>query len=137
MYYEIKSERIRRKKVLINITPLIDVLFLLLIFFIVSSTFLEQPAVTVTLPGAYTATPEKVKHYVITVTKEGTVFINDSAYAVDQLTARLTDIAREGEDKSVVLRADADAPYGVIINVIDRARQCGLRKIVALTQPRE
>ena len=135
MYYEIKSERIRRKKILINITPLIDVLFLLLIFFIVSSTFLEQPAVTVELPSAYTSQPEKVRQYVITVTKSGDIFINDIAYPLAELKSHLRDIAQEKDEKTIILKADSSAPYGIIIDVIDTARQCGLTKIIALTEP--
>jgi len=139
MYYEIKAKRARRRKVLINITPLIDVLFLLLIFFIVSSTFLEQPSITVELPSAQTAEPQRVEEYVILVGDTGDIYINDDLCPREALLDKLTAIYRTDNKANIVLKADTNASYGVIIDVIDAVRQSGLKKIVALTkiQPAE
>ena len=134
MYYEIKAARARRKRVLINITPLIDVLFLLLIFFLVSSTFLEQPSVTVELPSAQTAQPHRIDQYMIVVGREGTIFLNDEPLDEADLLPRLREIYHVKKNVNIVLKADKLAPYGSIITVIDAVRQCGLKKIVALTK---
>jgi len=134
MYYEIKAQRMRRKKVLINITPLIDVLFLLLIFFIVSSTFLEQPSITIELPSAQTAEPQRIEEYVILVTADGKIYINDILCPHDQLAAQLDRIYQTNNTANIVLKADTMASYGVIIDVIDSVRKSGLKKIVALTK---
>lgn len=134
MYYEIKAQRARRRKVLINITPLIDVLFLLLIFFIVSSTFLEQPSIMVELPYAQTAEPQRVEEYVILVGEDGTVFINNELCPPEEFSTTLTQIYNTDQDAHIVLKADQKATYGVIIEVIDAVRHSGLKKIVALTK---
>ena len=134
MYYELKAARARRKRVLINITPLIDVLFLLLIFFIVSSTFLEQPSITVELPSAQTASPHRIDRYVIVVGREGDIFLNDEQLTEAGLLDRLRAIYETNKNANMVLKADKIAPYGTIIAVIDAIRQCGLKKVVALTK---
>ena len=134
MYYELKAARARRKRVLINITPLIDVLFLLLIFFIVSSTFLEQPSITVELPSAQTASPHRIDQYVIVVGREGDIFLNDEQLTEAGLLDRLRAIYETNKNANMVLKADKIAPYGTIIAVIDAIRQCGLKKVVALTK---
>jgi biopolymer transport protein ExbD len=134
MYYELKAQRARRRKVLINITPLIDVLFLLLIFFIVSSTFLEQPSITVELPQAQTAEAQKIEQYVILVGEDGSVYINNEQCLPAVFAETLARIYSEDKDAHIVLKADQNASYGVIIEVIDAVRQSGLKKIVALTK---
>ena len=67
----------RKRKVSINITPLIDVLFLLLIFFMVSSTFLEQPGIKLELPHAKSAVVVEQKDYILFIDKESKMFLND------------------------------------------------------------
>ncbi len=134
MYYELKAARARRKRILINITPLIDVLFLLLIFFIVSSTFLEQPSVTIELPSAQTAKPHKIDQYVIMIGREGEIFINEKKVVEDRLLESLREIYNNNKNVNIVLKADKSSPYGTIITVIDSVRQCGFKKIVALTK---
>jgi len=134
MYYEIKAQRNRRRKVLINITPLIDVLFLLLIFFIVSSTFLEQPSITVELPTAKTSEPQRIEQYVIVVSDGGEVYVNDAMCPRDGLLSKLEAIYLKQADANIILKADTNVPYGTIIEVIDTIRQSGLKKIVALTK---
>ena len=134
MYYEFKASRTKRKRVMINITPLIDVLFLLLIFFIVSSTFLEQPSITVELPSAKTAEPQPVDQYIIMVAADGVIYVNDIKIEEEQLLTRLMEIAKTDVQAPIVLKADKNAPYGKIIHLIDTVRQSGLKKIVALTK---
>lgn len=137
MYYELKAQRAQRRKVLINITPLIDVLFLLLIFFLVSSTFLEQPSVTIELPEAKTAEAQEIEPHVVLIDREGAMFINDTPIKGETLLSRLVRIKENDPDASLVLKADDSAPYGKIIQVIDAVRECGLKKIVALTRLQE
>jgi biopolymer transport protein ExbD len=134
MYYEIKAQRSRRRKVLINITPLIDVLFLLLIFFIVSSTFLEQPSITVELPSAETSEAERIEEYVITVSSDGITYINDLSIPREALLPKLEAIYRREPEANIILKADTNVSYGVIIDLIDTVRKSGLKKIVALTK---
>ena len=133
MYYEIKAAK-ARKKIFLNITPLIDVIFLLLIFFLVSSTFLEQPSMMIELPSAKTAEPHRIEQYVIVVGQYSTIFVNDTPYTKEELFSRLSEIAAKDKNSHIVLRADQRAPYGTIIEVIDTVRQCGLTKIIALTE---
>ncbi|RJP22380.1 MAG: biopolymer transporter ExbD [Candidatus Abyssobacteria bacterium SURF_5] len=128
----IKVRERRRKKPAINITSLIDVMFLLLIFFMVSTTFAEHPGIKLELPKAKTGEPNTLDPLVLTLTKAGDMFLNDVAVDEEQLRVRLKS-ASNRPDASLVLRADKDVPYGFVIHAMDISRQCGIRRITSLT----
>jgi biopolymer transport protein ExbD len=123
----------RRKRPAINITSLIDVMFLLLIFFMVSTTFAEHPGIKLELPKAHTGERSALDPLTLTVDKEGRMFLNDAAVDEAQLRARLK-AAAAAPDPSLVLRADKAVPYGFVIRAMDISRQCGIRKITSLTE---
>jgi biopolymer transport protein ExbD len=114
-----------RRRPLINITSLIDVMFLLLIFFMVSSTFREQYGIDVTLPQAETASEQDVEEHEVVVTEEGELFYGgqlvDEAGLREAMAAQL-----EADPESVfVLRADEKADFGLALRAMDIARSLG------------
>ena len=123
----------KRKRPGINITSLIDVMFLLLIFFMVSTTFAEHPGIELKLPTASTAEPSKLEQLTLAIDKTGRMFLNDKPIEEVKLRDRLK-TASAKPDAVLVLRADKDVPYGYVIHAMDISRQCGIRRIVSLTE---
>ena len=123
----------KKRKVVINITSLIDVLFLLLIFFMVSSTFIEQPGMKLELPESKSSTTEKIKDLVLEITSDGDLILNDTPISLDKLENKLKKLLPSLEEKTLVLKADKSIPHGTVVKVMDLARLSGLEKIVIAT----
>ena len=122
------------KKIALNITPLIDVLFILIIFFTVSSTFLEQPGIELKLPDAESSQTHTAQKVIIYVDKNETIFLNDEQVNINILVEYVQAKLAEQKDKNVVLRADTEVDYGVIINIMDLLRKKGIYKIIISTE---
>ena len=123
----------KRKRPLINITSLIDVMFLLLVFFMVSTTFAEHLAIKLELPSASTAEPSRLESLTLTIDKKGRMFLNDEAVNDGELRSLLAAAAGK-PDTTLVLKADKGVPYGFVIRAMDISRQSGVRRIVSLTE---
>jgi len=114
---------------IINITSLIDVMFLLLIFFMVTSTFKNQPAINLVLPRSATASDTVDTPSVLYLTAEGEVFLNDTLVGRGALKRLLEDLrASTGEDR-MVLRADQEASHGDVVEMIDIIKQSGFTRV--------
>lgn len=124
-----------KKSLILNLTSLIDVLFLLLIFFMISTTFLSQPAIKLELPEAKHADTVRQTPLVIYVDPVGRIYLNDEpmepALLGEALRLRLQDDA----EKSVVLRADSRVSHGSVVQVLDIIKGSGVRKLVVSTRP--
>ncbi len=128
----------RKDDVELNITPLIDVVFLLLIFFMVSTTFERESEINITLPEAseeYTDTQlDKVE---IAIDAEGRLFVNEQSLVNSQLgTIRdaIQNALYDLEDPQIIISADAKATHQLVVRVMDAARQLNLVKITFATQ---
>gem|GEM_PF-375664 len=131
-YFIVRRER-KRTKIVINVTSLIDVIFLLLIFFLVTSTFSEQPALKIELPRAATSGAGHKEEMVLSVSRNGNLFLDQIEITRSELPALLANAARKSDDSSLVLRADRQVSYGLIVEIMDISRRVGLERIVALT----
>ncbi len=125
-----------KKRVIINITSLIDVLFLLLIFFMVSSTFLEQPGMKLDLPQTSTHDITKQESYTLFITKDEALYLNKEPIALKNLPDRLKKISSES-DEGIILKADEKTRYGFVVEVMDLVKQSGIKKLIVATQPKE
>jgi len=123
------------RRVLVNVTSLIDVLFLLLIFFMVSSTFLEQPGMKLELPSAQSADISQLKSYVLYVFQDGRMRLNEREVTLENLGEALESAVPEMAESSLSLFADKNVPHGKVVKVMDLARQAGVRKLVIATTP--
>ena len=128
----------KRRKPAINLTSLIDVMFLLVIFLTVSTTFRDQLGIDVTLPQAGTAeiTPME-QEAAIVVTTEGAYYFAGVPVDDAGLREALADWAARDDAPSLVLRADEGASFGRVIRVLDIAREVGGTDLVIPTQPLE
>ncbi len=114
---------------IINITTLIDVMFLLLIFFMVTSTFKNQPAINLVLPRSATASETVDTPAVLFLTSEGLVYLNDTLMDKETLAARLQAMHDESGADRMVLRADEDAAHGDVVELIDTIKQSGFTRV--------
>ena len=124
------NARRHRRRPSINITSLIDVMFLLLIFFMVSSTFREHFGIDVTLPEAQTAERADVTTHEITVSQEGQFYFGQRLVDEEGLRRAITDLLADDPEASLVLRADDKADFGRVIRAIDIAREVGGTRLV-------
>lgn len=121
------------KKIGINLTPLIDVLFILIIFFTVSSTFLEQPGIELKLPEAESSQSHTAQKVIVYVDNDENLFLNDDPVDINNVAVAVEELISAQTDKSVVLHADEDVSHGIIINIMDLLRKQGIYKIVIST----
>jgi biopolymer transport protein ExbD len=118
----------------INLTSLIDVVFLLLIFFMVSTTFEQQAALRVDLPEANTveSTPDVPERLEFVIDKEGRMFLNDEALVNSEertIRAAFNQVAGEERGLPIILRADRDTPHHFVVSVMDAAAELGFTNL--------
>lgn len=122
-----------KRRVIINITSLIDVLFLLLIFFMVTSTFLEQPGMKLELPSAKSSETSQVEKLVLYIGAGGEMRFNETVVTLDDLEAVMSDAVPMAEGKTLVLKADKTVQHGTVVTVMDIAKRAGMKKLVVGT----
>jgi biopolymer transport protein ExbD len=125
------------RRVFINITSLIDVIFMLLLFFAVSSTFLEQPGMKLELPSAQSADIAQVKSYILFLFEDGSMRLNEKPVALADLSPTLQAALPQMAEQSLTLFADKNVHHGEVVKVMDIARQVGVKKLVIATTPEE
>lgn len=121
-----------------NAISLTDIIFLLLVFFLLSSTFVLQPGIKVQLPTT-AANPDisSEKSVVISLTKEGAVYLNDDLVNRIELGARLRQKVLDVGNPIVVMRADKNVLISSLVDVMDIAKSAGADKFVIATAQRE
>jgi len=124
----------KHRKVSINITSLIDVCFLLLIFLMVSTTFVEQPGMKLELPESKSATTEQIKDLALEIKADGVMFLNQEPVTLENLEQQFKKFLPNLEEKSLILRADKNVPHGTVVKVMDLAKLSGLEKLIIATQ---
>jgi biopolymer transport protein TolR len=119
----------------INITPLIDVMLVLLIIFMVTAPILQQ-GIAVDLPrvaaGPLTGQEEQL---VVNVSKGGQVYLNDTPMTAEQLVTKLRAISTLRPDRQVYVRADQAVPYGQVMRVMGAVHDAGVVRVGLVTEP--
>jgi biopolymer transport protein ExbD len=126
----------------VNITPLIDVVFLLLIFFMVSTTFERESEIEVTLPEAAIDAPVEEEFVIeVTINAQGTYFVNGQRVINTQTTTlkqAMLKVAEGRQDPPIIVSADANTTHQAVVRVMDAARQLGFVHLsFATTQTQE
>ncbi len=126
--------RIKRYiKPVINIASLVDVLFLLLIFFMVTSAFVEQPNIKLELPSTKHSEVSKIENTVLTIARDGQLFLQDRPVDKKKLVKELRRVILDTGEEVLVLKADKEVSYGIVVDIMDDARGAGFKKVVAPT----
>jgi biopolymer transport protein ExbD len=127
----------KNKPLEVSLTPMIDVVFLLLIFFMVTTTFSKETSIKIQLPQAEGQEVEQHKQVLLLVIdKSGRFFINDRALADKSLATLTKELTAVGGNKKIplVIHADASAPVQAAISVLDVAKNVGFKNISFTTQ---
>jgi biopolymer transport protein TolR len=119
----------------INVTPLVDVMLVLLVIFMVTAPIIQQ-GVTVDLPktraGGLNSQEDPL---VVGITKDGAVYLNDNQIALADLRGKLVAIGQANPGRAVLLRADRNVPYGQVVGVISAIKESGIDKLGMVTEP--
>ncbi|MCY1020736.1 MULTISPECIES: protein TolR [Pyxidicoccus] len=119
----------------INVTPMVDVMLVLLIIFMVTAPLIQQ-GVKVNLPETKAAPVEATeKKLVLSIDAGRKVYIGDAEVALEELAEKLTANAKAQADKEVYLHADRDVPYGVVVEVMAAAQRAGINNVGMITDP--
>ena len=119
----------------INVTPLVDVMLVLLIIFMVTAPMLMQ-GVEVNLPKTTTKhIKTQDEPLILTVNKEREIFIENHRIKLESLEIKVEKIFQNRRDKEILLRADEEVPYGFVMKVIAKVKQAGIDKLGMVTEP--
>lgn len=130
-----RSNRIRRLTgIHIDMTPMVDIMMLLVIFFMMSTTFLfAYPGLTVNLPKATQAQEQSAEHILIVVGKEGQIAVGDKMVSMEEMRAILANQA--SRQPLVYLQADKDVAHGRVVEVMDIIRRVGISRLSIAVEP--
>jgi len=129
---------VRRLKpqISLDLTPLIDVVFQLVIFFMISTTFNTAPGIELNLPESSTAVSVKVDQVRITFVSEDEIYLNEDLHSIASLEEELDNLAPvlRDQDKPVIVEGDSKAPYQLLIQILDmlRARDIAAANLITL-----
>ncbi|HWP48018.1 MAG TPA: biopolymer transporter ExbD [Candidatus Limnocylindrales bacterium] len=132
----IKFTRRKRVENSLNMAPLIDMVFLLLIFFLLTSTFMRlDPGLEVNLPEAQSSHVQEAEEpVVIYLTKDNQLFLNAKPISWEDLKTYLQKSLADKPNNAVVLKADAGVPFGLFVKVMDISRQAGVLDLTVSTR---
>ena len=120
-----------KPQVNVNLVPMIDVVFQLVVFFMVSSTFILTPGISIIFPASTTSEPVVMSKLVVTVVSREEVYFNKEKFKIWELDEKLSSITEEerSDIKTVVLEGDRGIPYSLLIEVLDLLRRNGFNGI--------
>jgi len=126
----------KRSDFLVEMTPLVDVVFLMLIFFMVSTSFNVSDSLKLELPSSKTATQDKpVEQVLVSIDASGQLYVQEKAVEDGELRRRVLSISKGDPNMRVVLRADAETRHKRVVYVMDTVRELGMGKLAIATVP--
>lgn len=127
----------KRIRMHLDIAPLIDIVFLLLIFFMLTANFIMQPGIKITLPTAKTAQPQEEEDIVVFISQENDIYLNERKISIEELKDALEEKLEASQKKSVILKADEKINLGLAVKVMDIAKQAEAKGLVISTKVEE
>ncbi len=130
--------RKQREEPRIDLTPMVDVVFLLLIFFMISTTFVESPGISIKLPESSSQTidrePKEIKIY---LSQEGVIYHGDKKISLADFKGLLAEYQADAKSTTVLLLADQESRHGKVVTLMDLARDAGFTKLAIATEQRK
>jgi biopolymer transport protein ExbD len=121
-------------RVAIEIAPLVDVVFLLVIFFAVSTTFLETSGLKLELPSSSSTAERETQEIAVYLAADGRLSFDGEEVTLEQLRERLPQALESAVSKVVILRADTQTPHGQVVKIMDAARSAGAEGLTVATR---
>ena len=118
----------------INVTPLVDVILVLLIIFMVTAPMMQR-GVDVRLPKVESSADSRDERLVVTVTRDQRIYVNDQVVNINLVGERLSNLSRSTGIDFVFLRADREVSYGRVMMVMDAIKKAGIEKVGMVTEP--
>jgi len=118
----------------INVTPLVDVMLVLLIIFMVTAPILQQ-GVELNLPKVKAAAlPGEEQQFVVSITRDRAIYLNDAKMSAEDLSRKLRAISAERPDRQIYVRADEQVPYGEVVRTMAAIKAAGIENVGMVTQ---
>ena len=125
-----------KKKPRIEIIPMIDTMFFLLVFFMIATLAMTiQHGMPISLPTAESSTDKIAEHVSLTLSREGRLYYNKEAITLQELEMRLANLRQSSSDPSLLINADEQVPHGRVIKVMDLIRLSGITSMGIATKP--
>ena len=131
MRKRIKSEQ---EEAEINLTPMLDIVFIMLIFFIVTASFVKEAGIEVRKPDATTGEQKKLANIMIAVDPKGQIWIQRRRVDIRAVRANIERLHAENPQGSIVIQADRDSQSGIVIEIMEAARQAGVQNVAIATK---
>ncbi len=113
----------------VNLTPMLDVVFIMLIFFIVTASFVKESGIDVTRPDAATAERKERGNILVAISESGQIWIDKRHVDIRAVRANIERLAAENPQGSVVIQADTNSKNGILVQVMDAARLAGVEQV--------
>ena len=131
-------ERPERHDIGLDMTPIIDVVFNLLIFFALSFNFGITPGIQVRLPAAKgDVLKHEKKEVIVVVKKDGSIYLEQKKIILSDLLPEFRNVFRLNPDVALIIQGDEEALYGKVVRIMDFAKRAGITKIAVATRPEE
>ncbi len=118
----------------VNVTPLLDIVFIMLIFFIVTSTFVKEPGVEVMRPEAVTAEERRLASIIVAISSEDEIWINKEQVELQEVRAVVEQLRRENPKGTAVVQADAESKSRLLVEVVNQIRATGVTDVAVSTE---
>ncbi|MFD2179561.1 ExbD/TolR family protein [Veronia pacifica] len=125
-----------REEAQIDLTSMMDIVFIMLIFFIVSSSFVSETGVDINRPTASQATAQQAKGIAVAITSDNEIYIDNQFVDVERLEEKLAFLLMDKPEAGLLIQADKRAFNGTVVNVMDIARRVGIQKIALSAEKR-
>ena len=127
----------KRYHVHLDITPLVDVVLNLLLFFMLASHSIQEPAIQIRLPESSTAEVKSEQLKTIFITQNGEIYFMDRRIDLQNLKKAIDEQIRDRERDFLKIKADKDANVGILVSVVDEVRRSGVKHFSIITTPKE
>lgn len=124
-----RKERVEEEDAAIDMTPMLDIVFIMLIFFIVTTVFVKEAGIQVNKPEANQSILPKNANIFIAITEDGTIWMDKREMKVESIRANLEKLLAEQPSDVVIIQADIKAEHGVVIKVMDQIKAAGIDRI--------
>jgi biopolymer transport protein ExbD len=130
-----KKRQSREDDLDINITPMLDIVFIMLIFFIVTTSFVKEPGIDPQRPVAETSEPKPRGNILIGVDTEGQIWMNNRRVELTDIRLLVEEAVNETPESSAVVVSDQESPTGIVIDIMDQVRAGGVINISIAAEP--